>query len=209
MVFILKRLPCRFAESQKTSTRAQQQTRSSLLFLTSKLKKEKAMNEQITMEEKEKLNADIHYLTASMSTLNLATLNDEGEPEASYAPFLYTEPFFFVFVSQLSSHTTNLINRPIFSLMVIEDESGAANLHARQRLILRCHAEQLHKNHEHAPQILNRMEQKLGNTMKMIRQLPDFYLFRLRVVNGRFVKGFGAAFGVDSRLRVTNLLKGT
>ncbi len=46
---------------------------------------------------------------AGFRTAVLATSSDDGSPHASYAPFVFSGPSFYVFVSNLAVHTRNLI----------------------------------------------------------------------------------------------------
>lgn len=52
----------------------------------------------------------------------MATATEDGEPVASYAPYLEHGGDFYVYVSDLAAHTQNLKRNPRASLMFIEDE---------------------------------------------------------------------------------------
>ncbi len=155
------------------------------------------------------IKEEILALINCLNSLQLSTLNEGGLPESSYTPFLYQAPYFYVFVSALASHTQNLLARHHCSLMLIEDEASARNLFARTRLMLAAEAYALDPDDEEREEILDNMEQKLGSTMKMLRTLPDFKLLRLTIKDGRFVKGFGAAYTIkDPSFDRTELVTG-
>lgn len=80
-------------------------------------------------------------LLDTLKSVQLATLNAQGEPEASYAPCLIESQRVYLFLSQLASHTQNLLRTPVCSLMWIADEQSSRNLFARERLILQCRSE--------------------------------------------------------------------
>ena len=60
-------------------------------------------------------------LTASQS-LTLATRNQQGEPDASYAPYLWVNDQFYLLLSELASHTQNLRQHPQVGLLVCAPE---------------------------------------------------------------------------------------
>ncbi|OZG72224.1 hypothetical protein BTA51_15895 [Hahella sp. CCB-MM4] len=142
------------------------------------------------------LKSEILSLIEKLRSLQLATLNESGQPEASYTPFLYQAPDFYIFVSALAAHTRNLIEQRQCGIMLIEDETQARNLFARTRLMFDMQVEPVAKDSEDYESILDAMENRLGNTVGMLRSLPDFSLLRLKFQSGRFVKGFGAAYAI-------------
>lgn len=131
------------------------------------------------------------------STL-LSTVNADGSPQASYAPFVMDETFqIYIFTSGLSAHTHNLLRTGQASLLLIEDEADAPQIFARQRLNYHCQAQVLPR---HTPQweaIAGTFERRFGQIIQMLRSLEDFQIFRLSPQAGRFVMGFGAAYTVN------------
>ena len=160
------------------------------------------------MQDKDSIELEIQELVAEMKSFHIATISREGWPEASYSPFLYQAPEFFIFVSALASHTNNLLSNDRCSVMLIEDEARAASIHQRKRLMLNCRAVLMKQEEKEAQPVLDDMATHLGNTVSIIRQLPDFKLFRLRVAEGRYVKGFGAAYQINGDLVPVELIKG-
>lgn len=136
-------------------------------------------------------------LLERQKTLQLATLNGDGEPESSYAPCLVDRQQVYLFLSQLASHTQNLLRVPDCSLMWIADEKDSRNLFARERLILKCRAVRLPPEADDYRTVMEKMEARLGPTLRMLRSLPDFQLFQLAPLSGRFIQGFGAAYTFD------------
>jgi putative heme iron utilization protein len=133
-------------------------------------------------------------LLESRKVAAMATLNEEQRPEASLTPFIFYQNCFWVFVSRLSSHTTNLLKRPHASLMISVEESSASNPFAVQRASIQCEAQEDQGSGE---EVLKKMRLKLGETVSLLQQLPDFYLIRLTPVSGRYIIGFGQAFEID------------
>lgn len=147
--------------------------------------------------------ADIHNtilkLLDQCASVQLATLSPEGEPEISYTPFIRHEDTFFLFISQLARHTGNLLAHPLLSLLLIQDECHSKNIFARQRISLQAKADVVAINDALYQEVLDRFEHRHGNTVALLRTLPDFLLFRVQVLSGSFVQGFGQAFELDAR----------
>ena len=145
-------------------------------------------------EEKKRLN-DCMTLLNTRKTLQLATVDLQGMPHISYAPFVRQDEHFFIYVSQLASHTEYLQKTPKASLMIIRDEAQSKNLFARERLIIEADVEVVDQMSNKT--VLDSMEASLGGTVALLRSLPDFMLFRLSAVNARYIAGFGKAFQLD------------
>lgn len=133
-----------------------------------------------------------------LQSIMLSTIAADGQPQASYAPFIMeSDRTFYIFVSGLSSHTQNLKSNPKAGILLIEDESQASQIFARQRLMYDCRVDLVER---HVPQWTvwaDKFEAQFGNLIGMLRQLPDFQMFKLTPYAGRFVVGFGAAYDVD------------
>jgi putative heme iron utilization protein len=142
----------------------------------------------------ENVRQEAETLLSNYASVHLSTLSGRQEPEASYAPCLLQNQRIYVLLSRLSSHTANLLDRPVASLMWIEDEATGANLFARRRLIARCQAMVIEKTDARYATLLDAMATRLGPTLSVLRSLPDFVLFELSPQEGRFIKGFGAAY---------------
>ena len=61
-------------------------------------------------------------LRHSARCLMMATMGAQGLPCCSYAPYLLEGANYHVYISRLSAHTQDLIDRPELSIMIIEDE---------------------------------------------------------------------------------------
>ena len=133
----------------------------------------------------------------SFKTLQMATASAAGEPEASYAPFVRTgDNAFYICVSDLSRHTGHLTATGRASVLIVEDESAAAQLFARRRLVFECGAEQVERGTERWHTMMDLFERKFGEVIGLIRPLADFRMFALAPRGGVFVKGFGQAYRI-------------
>ena len=130
-------------------------------------------------------------------TLQMATASATGEPEASYAPFVRAgDNAFFICVSDLSRHTGHLAANGRASILLVEDESEAAQLFARRRLVFECAAEQVERGTARWNAVMDLFERKFGEVIGLIRPLADFRVFALVPRRGVFVKGFGQAYRI-------------
>ena len=130
-------------------------------------------------------------------TILLATTNAEGIADASYSPCTTDESgSICIFVSELAQHTKNLFANLHASLMFIADESDSRNLFARKRLVLSADAEALPRENSDWVDIMARMKDAHGGTIDLLASLPDFHLFRFKVREGTYVRGFGQAFSI-------------
>jgi len=132
-------------------------------------------------------------MLATTKTLSLATLQN-SQPDISLVPFLYHQEKFWIFISQLSPHTQQLLDFAACSVLIYDNHRAPDNHFATKRVSANCYA-CLEK--EKKELVLDLMEEKLGKTMALLRQLGDFKLFSLTPKEGRFVAGFGQAYEID------------
>lgn len=127
-------------------------------------------------------------------SVQLATINHDTRPEASYAPCVWFESDCYLFLSGLSSHTGNLLRRPEISLLLLDD--AAANPFARKRASLHGRAEVIERDDALFARIMQEFHRSFGKVMQLLEPLPDFRLFRVDTTSGSFVRGFGQAFDI-------------
>ena len=138
-------------------------------------------------------------LPQRVRSLMLSTVNADGTPHASYAPFLMDDTHqIYLLTSGLSAHTENLVRTGQASVLLIEDEAEAPQVFARQRLTYDCQVTPIPRQQPGWEARIDQFEARFGEIIAMLRQLEDFQLFQLSPQAGRFVMGFGAAYAVDS-----------
>ncbi len=137
-------------------------------------------------------------LPLRVQSLMLSTVSPDGQPHASYAPYVMDDAHqIYIFVSGLSAHTGHLHRTGLASVLLIEDEAKAGQVFARQRISYDCQATLLPRDSEGWQAVADRFEQRFGEIIQMLRSLEDFQIFCLSPQAGRFVMGFGAAYAVD------------
>ena len=145
------------------------------------------------------ISGEVRALIDSRRTLNLATRSADGEAEASYAPFVTDEAGnFYIFVSELTRHTRNLLAHPRLSILLIEPEAEAQQMFARLRVTYECVAEVVPRDSDEWRDRLAAFTERFGAIIDTLRGLQDFVLFRLVPQRGTFVKGFGQAYTIDA-----------
>ncbi|MEZ9405702.1 heme utilization protein HutZ [Vibrio sp. 10N.286.48.F5] len=156
------------------------------------------MEQQVKQERLQgRLGPEIKEFRQECRTLQLATVDEEGRPNVSYAPFVQNQEGYFVLISDIARHARNLKANPQVSLMMIEDEESSKQLYARKRLTFDAQASVVERETELWTQVIGQMQERFGEIIDGLSQLQDFSLFNLKAENGLFVKGFGQAYQVS------------
>ena len=140
---------------------------------------------------------EARHLLNGFSTLLMSTVSAEGIPDASYSPFVRMEDdCFYVYVSGLSRHTTNLEATGLVSVLFVEDERDAKQLFVRRRLSFDCRVELIPRDSATWKEVLEHFSRKFGDVIDVIQPLGDFKLFCIKPETGTYVRGFGRAYRV-------------
>lgn len=145
---------------------------------------------------RERLLPEIESFKAERSTLQLATQNKAGVPNASYAPFALADDGFYILVSELARHGVNLKESSMVSVMLLEDETEAKSVFARKRLTFDAVAELVARNSLGFDKGVEALSARFGEMIDNLAKLSDFNLFKLNPQQGLYVKGFGQAFSL-------------
>lgn len=140
---------------------------------------------------------EIMTMVNSRKSLMLSSLDEEGLPYASYAPFAVGDDCLYVLISEIAVHGKNLQRNPQASALIIEDEDTAEELFARLRVFYRLRAEMIEPETADWQQGVDCLQSRHGERISKLSQLSDFKLFRLHSTGGRYVKGFGKAYQID------------
>ncbi|TNH04771.1 heme utilization protein HutZ [Testudinibacter sp. TR-2022] len=145
-----------------------------------------------------RLGPEIQAMKQQCRTLLLATVDAEGNPNISYAPFVLNDRGYYVLISDVARHARNLKQVPKVSLMLIEDEERSRQIFARRRLSFDATAEIVSYDSIEWQQGTQALMARHGEVAQHLSSLQDFTLFNLIPEQGLFVKGFGQAFKVSS-----------
>ena len=150
------------------------------------------------MSQLETILAAYQKFPEGFQSLVICTIDKDGMPNASYAPFVMDkEKNIYIYVSGLASHTQNLHACPKASVLFVEDEVKTQQIFARSRLSFDCEAELIKRDTQLWLQIVSQFKTRFGNIIEMLEQLPDFRIFQLKPHSGRFVVGFGEIYEVN------------
>lgn len=164
------------------------------------------MNHTNTQEDIQKkakpLTPKIKELIANTKSVILATVDAEGNPNSSYAPFIQVDNTFYILVSFMAKHTKNLAEGKNASVMFIEDETATKQIYARERLTIEAETSRVERDSEAWNQIVDKMKAAHGKVVDVISEMKDFILIGLHPVKGSYVNGFGSAYFVDENLEI-------
>ena len=146
------------------------------------------------------LQGEIPEFISTQKSLILSSIDPQGQPYASYAPFGIGDACLYVLLSDIALHAINLKLNPTPSVMIIQDESAAGELFARLRVTYRVEATEIAHDAGAAYDAgIQALVARHGQRINELRQLSDFHLFQLQPVSGRFVKGFGRAYDFSGK----------
>jgi heme iron utilization protein len=124
---------------------------------------------------------------------SLGTLH-EGEPYVSMVPFalLPDASALVIHVSQLSSHTKDMVESPRVSLLVVAPDTAGVPAQALARVTIRGRADHYTAS---TPGYSSAQEAYLSRFPQAVSTfaLPDFSLFAIRPLSIRFIAGFAQA----------------
>ncbi len=147
-----------------------------------------------------------HDLLLSQQTLLFASASLDGIPEISVTPFVLNEGCFYILVSDLAGHTANLRHNPKVSVIFTRSEAETKNLFARERAIFNCLVREVAGSDPVHDKQLQALTTQFGETVTLLRTLPDFHLFELQPRTARYVLGFGQAYQINLDDKRFNLI---
>jgi len=152
---------------------------------------------QTQMKSDDDLLHEVREFQSAFRSVLMATVNRDGVPEASYAPYVTDdEGSYYVIVSGLARHTRDFQETGHVSLQFIENEDSAQNLFARRRLTLLCDVSVIPRESPVHEEMLGYFTQSFGRFVNTLCGLSDLQLFRLIPRCGLYVRGFGQIFRV-------------
>ncbi|AHG85401.1 hypothetical protein F544_1660 [Bibersteinia trehalosi USDA-ARS-USMARC-190] len=144
-----------------------------------------------------RLGPEIQEMKQQVKTLVLATLDKNGTPNVSYAPFVIHNGEYRVLISTIARHARNLQEVPKVSLMLIDDESKSREIFARRRLTFDATARTVERHSNEWEECITLLKARHGDLVSELANMLDFNVFSFKPEHGLFVKGFGKAFDVS------------
>lgn len=141
--------------------------------------------------------AEYNEFAEQFKSVILSSVNEDGSPHASYAPFVRDpDGYFYIFVSGLAKHTQNINGGKRVSILFIQNEESTAQPFARKRLTFDCDTEVIERDEPMWTNIMAGFTQRFGSFMETLMSLSDFVLIRIQPSSGIYVKGFGDAYSI-------------
>jgi len=144
-----------------------------------------------------KKRATMNKFISNIKTAIIATIDSNNRPFSSYAPYIYDNNNFYIYISDIATHAKNIQANPNASLFFTEDESKTENIFARKRISLQCISKKIARDSSRFKEILSLFEKKFdSSTVSMLKKMTDFNLYELNVQSGEATFGFGEAYTV-------------
>lgn len=157
----------------------------------------------------EKANKRLETFTKEIESVNIATVSKDGEPFASYSPFVEDEQGnYYVFISTAVNHSHNMNATKKAYIMFLEDESKANHIYARQRLSFKVVAEKFEENDTRAKDIFALFEARFEDRVSFFSYMKDSRIYKLIPSDGKLVLGFGSAFIVGDDGKILSMNQG-
>lgn len=150
----------------------------------------------------------VEELINEVKSVMIASINEDGSPLVSTAPYSRVGNEFQILVSFMAKHTKNLRDRKHVSIMFVEDESTSKQLYARHRLTITSEAELVTKENPLFEKAMVDLRNRHGKVVEVLGNLDDFIMFNFKVIGGSYVNGFGSAYFVDENLQVMEHRRG-
>lgn len=127
---------------------------------------------------------------------SLGTLHDGG-PNLAMVAYAFAEDFsaFYIHVSRLGKHTRDMEHNPHVSLLISETDDQRPDPQTLARVSLQGTAEVLPRD-AWGYALIKTLYLKRFSESEPLFSLGDFNLWRITLVGGRFVAGFGQAFNL-------------
>ena len=140
---------------------------------------------------------NLNEFLEQIKSLTISSLDDKRYPFSSYAPFVKYNHKYYVYLSLMAKHSSNLTQNKIASIFFCEDEQDCKNIFAKKRVSIQCETLKLAQNTQNEEEILNEFKAKFSEEMvNMLKKMGDFYLFEFTPFYGEAVFGFGKAYNL-------------
>lgn len=140
---------------------------------------------------------NLNEFLETLQSLTINSLDEKKNPFSSYAPFVKYNHKYYVYISLIAKHSTNLTQNKIASIFFCEDEKDCKNIFGKKRVSIQCNVKRLEQNTENEKLILDEFRNKFGSEMvDMLHKMGDFYLFEFTPFYGEAVFGFGKAYNL-------------
>ena len=121
---------------------------------------------------------NLNEFLEQIKSLTISSLDENGYPFSSYAPYVKYNNKYYVYLSLMAKHSSNLTQNKIASIFFCEDEQDCKNIFAKKRVSIQCETLKLAQNTQNEEEILNEFKAKFSEEMvNMLKKMGDYYLF--------------------------------
>lgn len=139
---------------------------------------------------------ELQEFIKTFKSVNISSLSIDNKVLCSYAPIIFKNNEMFILISEVAKHFANIKNNPNnVEIMFLEDECKAASIFARKRLSYQVNATIVDDRKE---ELFEALKEIHGNEVEVFKTMLDFHFIKLEIKSGRFVKGFGKAYDIDT-----------
>lgn len=134
---------------------------------------------------------------SQFQSVAIGTIDEKGLSFSSYAPFVYYDHKFYIFISDVAKHAANIKRMSKASLLFIEDESKTEQIFARKRISLQCSSTMIRRDDKTFDEVIDIFKSKFSEEMiSMLMGMQDFNLYELSTDYGEGTFGFGEAYNI-------------
>ena len=143
------------------------------------------------------MTKNLNNFLEPLKSLTISSLDENAYSFTSYAPFVKYNHKYYVYLSLMAKHSSNLTNNNIASIFFCEDEENCSNIFAKKRVSIQCKALKIEQNTTKEEEILVEFRSKFGDDMvNMLHKMNDFYFFEFTPFYREAVFGFGQAYNL-------------
>jgi putative heme iron utilization protein len=114
-------------------------------------------------------------------------------PHCSYSTYIIKDNFFYIFISDIATHSDNLKSNPNLSLLFIDGEKDSTNIFARHRVSVSGISSMIEKHSQNYDDILDIFKQKFDSGMVDTLSSLDFNVYQIKPTKINTYFGFGEA----------------
>ncbi len=148
----------------------------------------------------ESIQREMQEFMQGFKSVCLASLHPQGNVVCSYAPLIQAFGEYYIYISEVSEHYASIAANPKnVEVMFLEDEKEAHSAILRKRVRFKTNVVFIERG-ELFDRVYDVFEEQnaFNASLKTIRKMLDFHLIKLEFQEGRFVKGFGAAYDIKN-----------
>lgn len=137
----------------------------------------------------ERAEQALNKILSTSRYLSLATVDALGNPHASHTPFVVDKKkHFYVFISEVSATSANLLNNKEASIILLDHESADGDPFTPKRLRLQCNVVPVLKGSDVWTKAMGSFEAVFAEKAKAVMGAPEeFLLIQLTPFRGRLV----------------------